>query len=169
MKEDHNLKVDQVERIEQFVPKTHFSVCNIAEPETGLEVKFSMRHTAAMTLADVDTGSLHSYSDDIAKRPDLIKLRDKVTIIDKPFNSRMQSEVVVHLKDKGTVHQFSDAGVPEVNLDKQEMRLIRKFNSLVTPIFGEEASKSILDKCLKLETLENVADLFNEVTLSNVS
>ena len=67
LKEDHNLKVDQVERIEQFVPNTHFSVCNIAEPETGLEVKFSMRHTAAMTLADVDTGSLHSYSDDIAK------------------------------------------------------------------------------------------------------
>ena len=169
LKEDHNLKVDQVERIEQFVPNTHFSVCNIAEPETGLEVKFSMRHTAAMTLADVDTGSLHSYSDDIAKRPDLIKLRDRVTIIDKPFNSRMQSEVVVHLKDKGAVHQFSDAGVPESNLDKQETKLIRKFNSLVTPIFGEETSQSILDKCLKLETLENVADLFNDVTLSNVS
>jgi len=169
LKEDHNLKVDQVERIEQFVPNTHFSVCNIAEPETGLEVKFSMRHTAAMTLADVDTGSLNSYSDDIAKRPDLIKLRDRVTIIDKPFNSRMQSEVVVHLKDKGAVHQFSDAGVPESNLDKQETKLIRKFNSLVTPIFGEETSQSILDKCLKLETLENVADLFNDVTLSNVS
>ena len=59
-----------------------------------------MRHTAAMTLADVDTGSLNSYSDDIAKRPDLIKLWDRVTIIDKPFNSRMQSEVVVHLKTK---------------------------------------------------------------------
>ena len=81
----------------------------------------------------------------------------------------MQSEVVVHLKDKGTVHQFSDAGIPEVNLDKQEMRLIRKFNSLVTPILGDEASQSVLDKCLKLETLENVADLFNDVTLSNVS
>ena len=106
LREDHNLKVDQVERIEQFVPKTHFSVCNIAEPETGLEVKFSMRHTAAMTLADVDTGSLHSYSDDIAKRPDLIQLRDRVTIIDKPFNSRMQSEVVVHLKGKGPFINF---------------------------------------------------------------
>ena len=92
-----------------------------------------------------------------------------MTIIDKPFNSRMQSEVVVHLKGKGAVHQFSDAGVPESNLDKQETKLIRKFNSLVTPIFGEETSQSILDKCLKLETLENVADLFNDVTLSNVS
>ena len=81
----------------------------------------------------------------------------------------MLSEVVVHLKNQGAVHQFSDAGVPESDLDKQEMRLIRKFNSLVTPIFGEEASKSIVDKCLKLETLENVADLFNDVTLSNVS
>ena len=82
---------------------------------------------------------------------------------------RDRSEVVVHLKGKGAVHQFSDAGVPESNLDKQETKLIRKFNSLVTPIFGKEASHSILDKCLKLENLDNVADLFNEATLSNAS
>ena len=167
IKEEYNIDSDQVEKVEQFVPKTHFTVCNIAEPQTGLEVKFSMRHAAAMTLADVDTGSLHSYSDDIASRADLVELRDKVTIIDKSFNSRMQSEVIVHLKDKRSLHQFSDAGVPASDLDKQEAKLIRKFNSLVAPIYGDEVSESVLEKCLRLDSLENVAELFDDIVGTN--
>ena len=39
------------------VDKGHFKVCNILEPQTGLEAKFSLRFTVAMTLAGVDTSS----------------------------------------------------------------------------------------------------------------
>jgi len=83
LRDENNIKVEQVESVKQFVPKTHFSVCNIPEPSTGLEVKFSMRHTAAMALSYIDTGSLTAYDDVIANRNDLVNLRNKVEIIDK--------------------------------------------------------------------------------------
>ena len=56
-------------------------VCDIAEPKTGLEAKFSYRLTAAMALAGVDTAALASFDDAICQRPDLVRLRDIVTVV----------------------------------------------------------------------------------------
>lgn len=106
--------------VKQFVPKTHFSVCNILEPSTGLEVKFSMRHTAAMALSHINTGSLTAYDDLIANRDDLVNLRNKVEIIDKEFHSRMQSEVIINLTDGRSLTKFWDAGVPMADASLQE-------------------------------------------------
>ena len=55
-------------------------VCNIAEPATGLEAKFSYRLTAAMVLAGVDTGALNTYRDDLCSDHSLVALRDKVQV-----------------------------------------------------------------------------------------
>ena len=55
-------------------------VCDIAEPETGLEAKFSYRLTAAMALAGIDTAALATFDDAICQRPDLVGLRDLVRV-----------------------------------------------------------------------------------------
>jgi 2-methylcitrate dehydratase PrpD len=55
-------------------------VCDIAEPETGLEAKFSFRLTAAMALGGVDTAALASFNNAICQRPDLVRLRDIVRV-----------------------------------------------------------------------------------------
>jgi len=55
-------------------------VCDIAEPETGLEAKFSYRLTAAMALAGVDTAALATFDDTVCQRPDLARLRDLVRV-----------------------------------------------------------------------------------------
>jgi 2-methylcitrate dehydratase PrpD len=56
-------------------------VCDIAEPETGLEAKFSYTLTAAMALAGVDTAALATFDDAICQRPDLVRLRDMVRVV----------------------------------------------------------------------------------------
>ncbi len=56
------------------------SVCNIAEPRTGLEAKFSYRHTAAMALWGLSTAALDSYTDALAADPALVALRQKITV-----------------------------------------------------------------------------------------
>ena len=44
-------------------------ICNIAEPATGLEGKFSLRATAAMALLGDDTADMAAFNDARMARP----------------------------------------------------------------------------------------------------
>ena len=56
------------------------SVCNIADPATGLESKFSYRHAAALQCKGYDTSALHSFSDALAQDAALGAFRQKVVV-----------------------------------------------------------------------------------------
>ena len=53
-----------IEAIDIHVDKGHLRVCNIQEPKSGLEAKFSLRLTAAMALCDLDTASIELFDED---------------------------------------------------------------------------------------------------------
>lgn len=72
------------EAVEAVEIRTHprwLAVCNQPAPATGLQAKFSYRLTAAMSLAGLDTAALDVYSDATCARPDLVALRDRVTVV----------------------------------------------------------------------------------------
>ena len=165
LREENGVDPAEVVSVRQRVNPANFSVCNIKEPDTGLEVKFSMRHTAAMTLFGSDTGALASYTDEIAHNADLVRLREKVEVIgDDSLTSRMQAEVEVELSDGRMVAGFGDCGVPADDLDEQERRLVAKFHSLVSPVFGDNQANAALEACLDLDNLDDAARVFDTVT-----
>ncbi|MCR8723440.1 MmgE/PrpD family protein [Frigidibacter sp. ROC022] len=69
-----------VEAVEIATNPRWLTVCNIAEPATGLEAKFSYRLTAAMALAGRSTGALDSFTDAACHDPELVALRDRVQV-----------------------------------------------------------------------------------------
>lgn len=78
--------------------RTHprwLSVCNQPRPATGLQAKFSYRLTAAMSLAGLETGALEVYEAATCARPDLVALRDRVTVIADERLTDTESEVTV--------------------------------------------------------------------------
>ena len=88
------------------------SVCNIAAPGSGLEVKYSFRMTAAMTLAGIDTAAPVSYSDECAQQASLIALRDRVEVEFDPNMAETAAAVSVHLSDGTTHHGAHDLATP---------------------------------------------------------
>lgn len=93
-----SLKQGVMGEVEAIRIRTHprwLAVCNQPEPRTGLEAKFSYRLTAAMTLAGVETAALEAYSDEICARPDLVALRDLVSVVGDASLSDSQSEVSI--------------------------------------------------------------------------
>ena len=164
VKEEVGIKPEDVVAVREHVPGTHFTVCNIPEPKTGLEIKFSMRHTAAMVLSGIDTGAMGSYSDEAANRNDLVALRDKVEIVAKKLDSRMQAEVVVDLVDGRSIIGRADVVVPEADVDLQERRLSEKFRALVIPVIGEDRANQALQACLMLDQLDDASRIFDAVT-----
>lgn len=74
------VKPDEVASVSLSIPPRYLKVCNILEPRTGLEAKFSYRLCSAMVLAGRDTAALTTYSDAACLDPDLITLRDRVVV-----------------------------------------------------------------------------------------
>src|SRR4029453_12658462 len=84
-----------VARVEVHVAPELLEVCNIAEPVTGLEGKFSLRATTAMALLGDDTTDTASYSDARMADADLIDLRDRVAVVPEDGQAATQATVVV--------------------------------------------------------------------------
>ena len=67
------LAAADVERLHIRVNPRWLRVCDIKQPRTGLEAKFSYAMTAAMALHGVDTADEGAYTDALCKEP---RLRD---------------------------------------------------------------------------------------------
>jgi 2-methylcitrate dehydratase PrpD len=76
--ERFNIAPESVREVIVHVDPALEGVCNIPEPKTGLEAKFSLRLMTAFALANVDTASIESYSKDNCAG--LAWLRDKVRV-----------------------------------------------------------------------------------------
>ena len=132
------------------------TVCNIQEPATGLESKFSLRMTTAFALAGIDTAAIASYNEVNCADPELVALRDKTAIEFDAAIGRMASEVSVALADGTRFEESHDAGVPCADVGEQGKRLETKFHSLVDGLIGEKASEEIVTVVGGLQGLESI-------------
>jgi 2-methylcitrate dehydratase PrpD len=106
------------------------SVCNQPAPETGLGAKFSYAQVVAMVLAGVDTSSIANFSDEMARRPDLVALRGLVTVEADPRLSEMEARVVVVLRGGAGREGSFDLDAP-MSLEVRGEKLRRKAEGLL--------------------------------------
>jgi 2-methylcitrate dehydratase PrpD len=119
-----------VERVVITVHPQWLQVCNIANPASGLEAKFSYRFTAALALAGMDTGALATFADEICRRVDLIALRDKVSVETDPAMAEMAAAIRLQTAAGTFTRAFDlESPAPQGQRDK----LIAKARSLLGP------------------------------------
>lgn len=160
---DHAITPERVAAITLRVDETVDRVCNIPEPATGLEAKFSLRLTAAMALAGRETGRLDLYTAETATDPALMALRDRVTVDFQQGWSNTRAEMEIRLIDQTTVHATHDAGIPAADIAAQGGRLEAKFAGLVAPLLGEARAAALIDEVARIETREDVGMLTGAV------
>lgn len=133
-------------------------MCAIAEPDTGLEVKFSLRHTGALALAGVDTASIETFSDGTARDPALVALRRRIdVVVDRAGGGPTPVDVV--LRDGRTLSLAHDVSAPEKDVAEQGRRLRAKFDALSTPVVGPDAADRLVDLVARLGDLGDVRGL----------
>ncbi len=158
---EHHLTPDDVARIQLVVPPGHLKVCHIPAPATGLEIKFSLRHTAALALVGEDTAALETYSDALANRPDLMALREKVEVETQSFPRHSAAEVVIDLANGTRLNHAVDVGEPARDVDAQWARLTQKFHSLADPILGVDAASACIEHCATMEQARDLSELLH--------
>ena len=159
LRQRHALNADGIRKVEVHVAPTLLGVCNIQEPSTGLEGKFSLRVTTALALLGEDTSDLATYTDANMHDAQLSALRDRVVVSTGDL-APTQSRVVV---DTGatTVEAQVDTGVPATDLAAQRERLQRKFLGLATPVLGAQRANRLADAALHAEDIDGVSDLLS--------
>ncbi len=105
-------------------------VCHILEPRTGLEAKFSFRLTAAMLMAGIDTAALDAFDDAACARPDLLRLRDTVSVITDERLGDTEAKALVQLKSGVAVERHADLDRP-LTADAQAPKVIAKARALL--------------------------------------
>ena len=149
----------RIERATLRVPSGNLRVCNILSPGTGLETKFSLRHTVALGLTGRDTAGLDSYTDDLACNPALVRLREKVGIVADDALPLAGARIDLVLAGGAARDATIDVGVPSRDLPDQWVRLTGKFASLVTPHLGAARATAATDIVAALETRADVSAL----------
>ncbi|SNR99725.1 MmgE/PrpD family protein [Antarctobacter heliothermus] len=104
------------------------TVCNIPEPRTGLEAKFSYRLVTALALLGHDTAALDTYSDALSNDPQITALRDRVAV--KTDDTLKETEALVALDTDGSYEAHFDLEAP-MPLATRASRLRAKAGSLV--------------------------------------
>ncbi len=156
LRTEERLSPDAIAAVSVKVPAGHLGVCNIQEPATGLECKFSLRMTTALALAGEDTFQESLFSDATAQRPDLVALRERVTI--DPTQVGRGCVVTVRLKDGRTVSRTGDVSQPLRDLARQQEKLERKFRHLTMAALGGQAD-AVIGLCRDLDRLPDLGGL----------
>ncbi|MGH9198372.1 MAG: MmgE/PrpD family protein, partial [Acidimicrobiia bacterium] len=156
LRDQEKVEAEKIEQIEVLVPRGHLDVCNISEPSTGLEGKFSLRATVAMALVGVDTTDTRVFTDEQMRDPALLRLRDVVTVTPSQEVSGTQSKVSVRLPDGNWLYAAADTGVPATDYELQWERLTGKFIGLAAPVIGEARAWEVHAYVHKLEELKEV-------------
>src|SRR5438067_8675889 len=81
LRNDNGFAPGDIDAIEVRASAGCQGVCDIAEPTTGLEGKFSLRATTAMALLGDDTSDPASFSDARMNDDSLRAMRDRITFV----------------------------------------------------------------------------------------
>jgi 2-methylcitrate dehydratase PrpD len=157
LKEEEGLHADHVDEITLRVPAGNLTMCNIHEPRTALEGKFSLRFTAALALGHGDTTE-QAFTDERVTEWSLVQLRDRVRVVAHETEA-FSTEVHVRLMDGRELRRSVNMNVPESDLERQWGRLRAKFRSLAVPVIGEGQAAALEAMVLDLERVDDVGAL----------
>ncbi len=132
---DPSLGPGEVEGVVLATNPRWLRVCDVKEPRTGLEAKFSYRHLAAMALSGVDTAADSTYTDALCLDPALVALARLVDVTGDAALSDTQANLVIQRRGGRLTRASHDLAVP-LSPDVLERGLRAKARGLL----GEEAA-----------------------------
>lgn len=158
--------VAQIASISLQVNPIAVRITGIEKPQTGLQSKFSLYHSAAVAWLD-GVASLSQYTDAKAKDPQVVSLRDKVNVQAVETFGRDEAHVSVSLYD-GTcfeVHIAHASGTHQNPMTDEAIEA--KFMANAQPIIGLERCQNLVKKVASLEDCLDVNELMALCSLSS--
>lgn len=144
----HGFDPKQVRGIEIAVNPRWLSVCDIKEPRTGLEAKFSFCLLAAMVLHGLDTSFEKTYGDAVCADEVLQVLACRVTVTGEDAVSDTATRVAITLHGGARLEAAHELGQP-----LPDARLERGLRAKAKGLLGEVAAAALWSAIADLDGL----------------
>lgn len=108
------LSLDDISAFSLMTNPRWLAVCDIKQPRTGLEVKFSYNWLAGMTLRGDNTGDDRLFTDSIAMDAELGRFAERINVSGDDNLTDLQVRGKLSLKDGHTIPIYFDLAEPLV-------------------------------------------------------
>ena len=137
------------------------SITGVTEPQSGLQSKFSVRHSAAVALADGAAG-IAQYADARAADPAVAALRRKVqAVADETLRRDEAHAAIVAAGVRHDIHVAHASGTADNPMS--DAAIEQKFRANAEPAIGSERARHACDIAWSLESLADVRTLIAAV------
>jgi 2-methylcitrate dehydratase PrpD len=148
---------DAVSEIALRVHPLVLSITNVVEPSSGLQSKFSYRHSAAVALADGAAG-IAQYSDACAADPAVAALRRKVQAVgDETLGKDEAYATIVAGGARHEAHVAHASGTTDNPMS--DAAIEAKFLANAVPAIGAERARKACDLVWSLDQIGDVREL----------
>jgi 2-methylcitrate dehydratase PrpD len=150
-----NARAHAPQRIEIEVAPTLAGVCDIDDPRTGREAKFSLRSVTALALDGADTADPDTFTDARLAEPGYRALQARTHVRFASELRDFQARVTV-IDDAGRrVTTFADVST-EPDPEAEQRRLRTKFHRFADPIIDRDRAVTVARLVDELDELESV-------------
>ena len=146
---------EQIASIAVQVNPIMVRITGIEKPQTGLQSKFSLYHSAAIACLD-GVASLPQYGDARAADPKVIALRDKVQVQTVEDFGRDEAHVCITLKDGTRLETHIDHASGTQQNPMTDSALQTKFMANAEPVLGIARSQDIMQGVWELHECADV-------------
>jgi len=143
LRDAHQLRSDDVARIDLQVHSLVLELTGKKSPRTGLEAKFSVYHACAAGMLFGRAGEAE-FDDELVVRGDVIALRDRIRATVDASIAEDAADVTVTLNDGRTLHRFVPHAIGSLERPMSDADLERKFHGLVDPVLGAGRAQELV-------------------------
>ena len=154
----HRLTASQIVRVDLRVHPLVLELTGKKTPQTGLESKFSVYFAAALAIVKGSAG-MRDFSDQNARDPIVVAVRDRVTATVDPSIKEDQVRATITLADGRRLETFVEHVVGSLERPMSDSDLEAKFTGLADEVLAAPRGRVLMDLCWTIDTLPNAAAL----------
>ncbi len=158
LRTEHGLKAADVASVALKVHPLVLELTGKKTPQTGLDGKFSVYHSAAIAIIHGRAGE-HQYSDGAVRDPETIRLRDKVVAEVDPAMPAAAVDITMTLTDGRVLHKHVANAIGSVERPMSDADLDAKFTDQVDAVLPSAQGRALLAACRGLAGCADVASI----------
>lgn len=148
LRNEHWIRPAEIEEIEITVHPQYLDICNITNPETGLEAKFSYQMVAALAMHEHDTARMETFNDAVCQDANILALRDRVRLKTTSLMAESAAGVRVVLNG-GTIVTRGHDLITRQEYETRKDRMRAKIASLL----GDATADTLWQEVVQMTTL----------------
>ncbi len=147
-----------IDRIDLAVHPLVLELTGKKTPQTGLEAKFSIYFAAAIAIVAGAAGP-KQFTDEWARNPEVVALRDRVTATIDRTIGEAQVRATITLKDGHRLEKYVAQVVGSVDRPMSDADLDAKFLDLSSGVLAADRARRLLDLCRQIDRQPDTAAL----------